>query len=164
MEEEIWKNIKGYENYQVSNLGRVKSLKFGKEKILKQSAVNKYLAVGLSKSKIRKTHYVHKLVAIAFLNHIPCGFELVVDHKNQVRSDNRVCNLQIITARENTNKKHLKSSSQYVGVSRSDNKYRAMIVYKNKLYHLGCFSTELEASNAYQKALSDILTHTSFVK
>ena len=38
---EVWKIIKGYEDYEVSNLGNVKSLKLGKEKILKQSQTGK---------------------------------------------------------------------------------------------------------------------------
>ena len=71
MKKEIWKPIKGYEGlYQVSNFGRVKSLKFGKEKILKQSIDKKtgYLHVVLCKNGILKTYYVHRLVAEAFID------------------------------------------------------------------------------------------------
>ena len=77
---ENWKDIKGYEGkYQVSDLGRVKSLKrwvnhpsnggyFIKEKILKaQNGGNNYLIVGLSKDMKSKSYAVHKLVAEAFL-------------------------------------------------------------------------------------------------
>jgi hypothetical protein len=76
---EIWKTIKGFENYQVSNLVNVKSLKFGKEKILKQVIMNNgYLSVGLCINGISKTKTVHQLVAIAFLNHISCGLILII--------------------------------------------------------------------------------------
>ena len=54
--DEIWKDKKDYEgHYQVSNLGRVKSIKFGKEIILKQKIKDGYYYVGLSKNGILKT-------------------------------------------------------------------------------------------------------------
>ena len=61
---EIWKDIKEYEGlYQVSNLGRVKSLKFGKEKILKPLKFTKgYLGVRLYKDLAVKTITIHRLV------------------------------------------------------------------------------------------------------
>ena len=61
---EIWKDIKGYEGlYQVSNFGRVKSLKFGKEKILKPLKFTKgYLGVRLYKDLAVKTITIHRLV------------------------------------------------------------------------------------------------------
>ena len=48
---EIWKDIEGYDNYMVSNLGRVKSLKFNKERILKPYKTEKgYLKISLIKN------------------------------------------------------------------------------------------------------------------
>lgn len=90
---EIWKDIEGYEGlYQVSSEGRVKSLKFGKEKILKNIKDSKgYLKVQLHKEG-RKTFKVHRLVATAFIpnsNNLP-----EVNHKNENPTDNRVDNLE----------------------------------------------------------------------
>jgi hypothetical protein len=168
---EIFKDIPNYEGlYQVSNLGRVKSLErktesgrgwliTTKEKILTQSAdSNGYYCVGISKYSITKTRTVHQLVAITFLNHKPNGRILVVNHKNFNKQDNRVENLEIVTMRENSNKKHLPSSSKYVGVSwkKENKKWMASIDINGKRKHLGYFNCELEASNAYQQQLNQI--------
>ena len=161
---EIWKDVIGYDGiYQVSNLGNVKSLNYkrsGKEQVLKNGKNKKsgYFFVNLFKNKTIKNRNVHQLVAEAFLNHKPCGMDLVINHKNQIKTDNRVENLEIITQRENTNQKHLKSSSKYTGVSwdKKYNKWRARIRIKEKLKYLGVYDSELEASQAYQNALSNI--------
>ena len=106
MEEEIWKPIKDYEGlYEVSNLGRVKSLNYrkpGKEKILKNIESNYgYLMVGLTKNGKQKLFTVHRLVAETFIPNLegkPC-----IDHINTVKSDNRVENLRWVTYEENNN-------------------------------------------------------------
>lgn len=100
---EIWKDIKGYEGlYQVSNLGNVKSLKYGREKILKGYKNYKgYLTVKLLKNKKSKIYLIHRLVAICFL---PNNFGNVeIDHINTDRTDNRLENLRWVTHKENCN-------------------------------------------------------------
>ena len=66
--DEIWKDIEGYDGmYQVSNLGRVKSFKNCKERILSSGTTKKnYKFVILSKNDIRKNFQVHRLVAMTF--------------------------------------------------------------------------------------------------
>ena len=157
---EVFKDVKGYKGkYEVSNLGRVKSLKFNKEKILKAGVnANGYLQVNLFKDGKCKARKVHQLVAVAFLGHKPCGMKLVVNHIDIDKLNNNVSNLEIVTARENGNKKHLKSSSKYTGVcwDKRDKKWMAYIRINGKLKNLGYFTDELEASNAYQLKLSEI--------
>ena len=156
---EIWKKIKDYPDYEVSNLGRVKSFKKNNELIMSpQKNVYGYLIIRLSLNGKTKTKPVHKLVSIAFLDHTPCGMKLVINHINFIKTDNRVENLEIVTTRENSNKKHLSSSSEYVGVcwSKLQKKWRARITEKEKLIHLGYFKTEIEASIAYQEKLKTI--------
>ena len=168
---ELWNDIKGYEGkYQVSNLGNVKSLErkiknylggYGiiKERILKSTLNGRfYLMVTLLKNGNKKTESVHQLVAIAFHNHTPNGYVLVVNHKNFIRTDNRESNLEIVTMRENGDKKHLKSSSKYVGVHwvKRINKWQAQIFINDRQKYLGIFADEIQASNAYQKALNKL--------
>lgn len=99
---EIWKTIEGYENYQVSSFGRVKSLKYDKERILKQEKINNgYCCVGLCKDGKKKRYLVHRLVASAFLdnpNNYPC-----VNHKNEVKTENCVSNLEFCSHTYNNN-------------------------------------------------------------
>ena len=94
--EEIWKDKKDYEGlYQVSNCGRVKSIKFGKEKILKQSIRHGYYCVNLYKNGKHKNYYVHRLVAEAFIDNtdnLSC-----VNHKDENKQNNVVSNLEWCT-------------------------------------------------------------------
>ena len=154
---EIWKDIKDYENYQVSNLGKVKSLKCGKEKILKNNINSSgYYQVSLSKNGKNYGFKIHQLVAMAFLNHIPNGYKFVIDHINSNKLDNKVSNLQIISQRENCYGKRTIKSRLLVGVNKVDNKFRSRITINGKRKHLGLFKTELEAHEAYKKALKNI--------
>ena len=160
---EVFKDIKGYEGiYQVSDLGNVKSLPNKKrfsEKILKpQKSTHDYLHLSLRKDGKQKTRTIHQLVAEAFLDHTPCGLKLIVNHKNFNRHDNRLENLEIDTNTNNTNKKHLNSSSEYIGVSwyEPSNKWVSRIQINGKAKHLGYFTCEKEASEAYQFKLKNI--------
>ena len=100
---EIWKPIKGYEGlYEVSNLGRVKSIRFGKERILKPGTDKRgYLHVVLSKNNKQKTHKVHRLVMEAFIpntDNLPC-----VNHKDEDKTNNVDTNLEWCDAKYNQN-------------------------------------------------------------
>lgn len=100
---EEWKNIKGYENYQVSNLGRIKN-KTGK--ILKQQIRKGYCDVGLrlQGQKQPKLIKVHRLVAEAFIpnpNNYP-----VINHIDENKQNNRIDNLEWCTQQYNSNYGH----------------------------------------------------------
>lgn len=97
---EIWRDIEGYEGYQVSNLGRVKSLKFGKEQILKVKK-DRYLRIGLCKDGKQKFYMVHRLVALAFLpnpENLP-----EINHIDEDKTNNRVENLEWCDRKYNIN-------------------------------------------------------------
>jgi hypothetical protein len=92
---EIWKMIDKYKDYQVSNFGRVKSFKKyhgTDERILKQSICRKYFIITLSKNKIRKNKYIHRLVYETFKEKIEKGYD--VHHINENKEDNFVENLE----------------------------------------------------------------------
>lgn len=111
MIKEIWLPINGYENlYEVSNLGRIKSLpktwitgrgtlREKPETMMKLGTVWGYLGVSLSKDKVEKSYRVHRLVADAFLNPVPN--KNIVNHINGIKNDNRAENLEWCTDGEN---------------------------------------------------------------
>ena len=171
---EIYKDIRGFEGrYQVSNLGNVKSLErkiwshlnggtdvVFKEKILKPS-INPggYKIIGLSKNNKSKSFSIHRLVAVAFLNFIPDGYMLHVDHIDGDTLNNRCDNLQELTASHHRYKtmadkpKKIKPkkkyTSKYKGVSwyERSKKWKAEIYIKEKgiKKHIGYFKTEIDA-------------------
>jgi hypothetical protein len=106
---EQWKTTTVNADYEVSNLGRVRSNKHGKVRVLKpfksSNKVNSdkygfYLSVRLLNNGTEKDYSVHRLVAMAFIpnpNNLPC-----VNHKNGLRSDNSVENLEWCDASYNT--------------------------------------------------------------
>ena len=151
---EEYRDIPNYEGlYQVSNLGNVKGIK--RNKLLKLNiGTTGYYRVMLYKNNKHKNYKVHQLVAMAFLGHIPCGYDIVCDHIDNNPLNNRVDNLQLINQRNNCSKR-LNGTSQYIGVYwvKSNKNWRAMIRIKGKKKHLGVFDSEIEASKAYQKAL-----------
>lgn len=123
---EIWKDIKNYENYyQVSNLGRVRSLdriikdikseRFYKGKILKLTLCNwGYLTISLKRNSKSKKFLVHRLVAEAFIPN-PNNLE-VINHKDENKLNNTVDNLEWCSLKDNmlySKKNNKKSILQY---------------------------------------------------
>lgn len=109
--EEEWRDIEGYKGeYQVSNLGHVRALNFKSINgrvcpMTLRPKENGYLCVGLVKTRMgkgrkpRKMHYIHRLVAQAFIPNPENKPE--VNHINGNKKDNRVQNLEWCTRKEN---------------------------------------------------------------
>ena len=87
---EIWKSIPSYSNYKVSNLGNIKR----NNKIMQVNQPN-YCRIRLYEYK--KTAYLHRLICEAFYG----KNNKQVNHKNGIKNDNRLVNLEYVTCREN---------------------------------------------------------------
>lgn len=96
--EEIWRKIKNYQNYEISNLGRARSLNCGRERILKtRKHPSGYELINIK----GKTYKIHKLVAEAF---IPNPYDYKeINHKDEDKLNNRVDNLEWCNRKYNCN-------------------------------------------------------------
>lgn len=99
--EESWKDIERYDGeYQISNMGRVKSFKYNKTKgmILKTCEINSgYLLVDLMKNGVRERKLVHRLVAEAFVHNDDEENKTVVNHIDGNKHNNTYTNLEWVT-------------------------------------------------------------------
>lgn len=93
---EVFKKVRGF-NYEVSNLGRVRSL--FTEKILKDSDGYGYRRVTLTKDGKQYGKFTHRLVAEAFIPRVRGKTQ--VNHIDEVKTNNQVTNLEWCTQREN---------------------------------------------------------------
>lgn len=135
LEGEVWKEVLGFEKYQVSNMGRVKRWsKRYKSYHLVQTTKNTqsgYIYVSLVNDKTRKTFSLARLVAHAF---VPGYSEQnnTVDHKDTDKSNNKANNLEWISQSENNARAYQNGRKKVVGYSKIgrfkeivvDNKYR----------------------------------------
>ena len=146
---ENWKIVDDYPNYEVSNTGLVRNSKT--KRVLKPSNNGSgYFHVVLSKNNQTKTLYVHRLVAIAFVEN--AKKLIAVNHLNSKRNDNRAENLEWTSILENCchGFKNKPTTSKFTGVTFSTkyNVWNSSIFYKGKVKSLGVFKSESEAYQA----------------
>lgn len=100
---ETWRPVIGYEGrYEVSDLGRVRSLDYyrkGITVVMRTSRKKWYPTVSLFKDNIERSYSVHSLVAEAFLGPRPDKWE--VNHKDGVKNNNALENLEYVTSQRN---------------------------------------------------------------
>ena len=158
MSVEEWKDVVDYEGlYAISNLGRVKNI--NRNRIIDGCDDGRgYKITCLTKGVKVTSIRIHILVAKAFLGHIGNDRCVVVDHINEIKHDNRLSNLQVISSRENTSRSKKRGTSKYAGVSwcKRGNKWKAGLRINGKQVHLGYFHDELVASEAYKNKLKEI--------
>lgn len=141
---EIWKDLDGFDSmYQASNFGRIKN-----EKRIIPQYLDKdgYCLVNLYFNGKIKLFRLHRLIAKLFIEN---NNQKQVNHKNSNRSDNRIENLEWVSASENNCHKFIgkNTSSIYRGVTyvTRDKRWLSQIQIDNKKIHLGMFKTEKEA-------------------
>ncbi|GAF76189.1 unnamed protein product [marine sediment metagenome] len=170
--EELFVSVKGYKGlYEISNIGRVKSLaktwyvgvgkKRTKPETILKPVLNKngYLTVVLCDNRKRKTCLVHHLVFDHYCDEQREGREKQVDHRDANKINNYYKNLQIITQRRNVSKGFQQSGRELptgATLHKQTNKYMSRIRINGENKHLGLFKTAEEASVVYQKALQNI--------
>jgi hypothetical protein len=155
-DQEIWKDVLGYEGiYQISSLGRVKSLsrKRNDGGITKDIFLNPYLEkkgyfrYRLLKNKKAQKFLAHRLVAIAFVPN-PLN-KSSINHIDSIKTNNSSHNLEWVSVMENNCHKSLKikSSSKFVGVSfyKRTKQWSSSICISQKTFYFGRFKTEEEA-------------------
>lgn len=180
MQNEIWVDIKGYENlYQVSNCGgvRVKARSVNQMTRWGHNATRTlpprtmrstdngygYLIVQLTKQRKRKSYYVHRLVAEAFIGTIKKGY--VINHKDFNKKNNCVTNLEIATQKENVAysvvnmskpRSNTKPKSGEKHIRLCGSKFEVGVKTKDKYYYIGRFETIEEAKVARNKLYEEI--------
>ena len=158
---ERWKSVNGYANYEISSCGRVRNATT--ERMLKPSD-SAYQTINLSKNKKSKPHYVHRLVAEAFVDN-PAE-KRCVDHIDGNRKNNNCENLRYATHSENSMNQRIQTntSSRYKGVylDKRRNKWMARINTISETVFLGYFANEREAGAAYNVAA--VALHKNFAR
>jgi hypothetical protein len=146
---ELYKLIKGDENYEVSTFENVRNMKTNQ--ILKLNIdSNGYMKVDLFKDKIRKSFTIHRLVGLAFIENSDNKY--CIDHIDRNRINNNIFNLRWASYSENNKNKSIQknNSSTVSGVSfnKQSNKWKVCISINGKLNYLGLFANFDEAVQA----------------
>ena len=144
---ETYKEIKGFENYSVSDLGNVRNDKTGR--VLKETNTHGYLRVDLRKNKIKHHKFIHRLIAEAFL--LNPENKKCVDHIDNNTHNNNIINLRFATLANNQHNRliNTNNTSGTKGVSWDKGKHRwtAQIFMNGKKIHLGSFINKDDAIN-----------------
>lgn len=162
---EIFRDIPEYEGlYQVSNYGNVKSLKRQRtfERILKSRKSKKgYLRINLHKNGKQKIKTTHRLVLLAFYGYS----SLECNHKNGIKSDNTLWNLEYCTSSENKKHAYILGLRSNKGESHPGNTLKEKEVLEiRELYKYSCYN-QYELAKIYsvtQQLISRIINRKSW--
>lgn len=148
---EEWREITGACDYMISNKGRVKSLKRGKERILSDRPDGSgYLQVILCMNGVEISHKVHKLVMNTFIpNSTPLETPFS-DHIDRNRKNNSVENLRWVNRSTNmlNTYRHFRETYGIVKCNKNKDKFKVQLNVSRVMTYLGVFETLEEAKNA----------------
>jgi hypothetical protein len=156
-EQEIWKTIKDYPNYEVSSFGKIRNLRTGR--LLSTTKLNRdgYNTVGLYKNKgkqFRKCVSIHLFVAKAFLKKVR-GKDFV-NHIDKNKTNNHMDNLRYVTHQEANmgNRISSRNTSGFKGVSlnKERNQWQAYLSINYKQLSLGYYDSKDAAIAARKEA------------
>ena len=84
-----------------------------------------------------------------------------IDHINGIKDDNRLCNLRVVTTKQNHENRGAQknNTSGFKGVTKRGNKFIAQIMHNQKQHYLGIFDTAEQASNVYKQKANELFTH-----
>ncbi len=157
---EKWEQLKDFKDYQISDLGRVRSFKSNKKgRLLKLIVDNRgYYVINFCEDGAMFQKLVHILVAEAFIpnpDNLP-----MVNHKDLIKLNNKKENLEWCNNRQNVSHyyENIETASKYLGVSIEGNSFRAQIKVEGERYCLGSYKVEKEAAKIYKKALNILET------
>lgn len=156
--DEIWKTIDEFEDYAISNYGRLKRLTIGKGtvpgRILTPNKNNcGYLFYTFKKNKKAYARTIHRLVALAFIEN-PNNYS-DVDHIDGNKLNNQACNLQWLSHKDNVNKMMLEKGEEIKEKRRE--KFKQTIATRNFNYKI--YDNEVLAykyDSKYFKTLYDL--------
>lgn len=156
--EETWRTIPEFSRYEASPLGQIRNKQNGK--IIEGSVnSNGYIQSGFTNDAgDTKSVKFHRLIAITFISN-PNEFP-VIDHINNIRTDNRVENLRWADARMNAWNTVNNKTKTYKGVYwvEEKQKFRAQINFNQKLIYIGYFEDAIEAAKAYDEKAKELQT------
>lgn len=154
---EEWRDVVGYEGtYQISSMGNIKKT-YPTEKHLTPTRFKGYESVILFKPQSRKRHRIHRLVATAFIENTFNKPE--VNHKNGIKWDNRVDNLEWCTGEENRLHAVLTLRKSTLKLSYADKKRsftpRVYAYLPDGSFH-GCYSHMTSAATALRITIGQV--------
>jgi len=147
--------------YGINQLGQVKNLQT--ENILSPFLVSNYPAINILHRDKRKVMYVHHLMSIVYLDHIPKRGLITINHIDHDKTNNRLDNLEIVSHRRNTALFYINKNRELptgvIKIKGNKRNYKAQICYLGINRYLGSYFTLEEAHNVYKEA-SDIILKT----
>jgi hypothetical protein len=153
--EEVWKDIQNYEGlYQISNLGRVKSLRYNI--FMKTSLTpNGYYKVSLSKNAKSKTYNIHRILGISFIPNP--GNKSELDHIDRNKTNNNLSNLRWVDRSDNiiNRELHYNEYCNIQTICNNNNIYYRVKIKRNGIRIIDKTFTVLEEAIRYR---NDCLT------